>query len=320
MTIILDGGMGSELIRRGAGDQRGLWSARALLEAPEAVAAVHGDYIAAGADIIITNTYSTIPSYLGKLDMAERWLELTALAGELARSAADDAVSKMRGAGSMATDGAAGKMQAVRSMAADGAAGKVQVAGSLPPLGESYRADLVPVDAEAQPLYRQMVEALDPYVDLFICETMSSAREARNAASMARRHSSKPVHVSWTLAEAAGAGLRSGESVAAALDGVADLAPDALLFNCTSPEAIASALAQLADMTDQPLGAYPNRFNVPAGWTLDNDAQTERRELSVAAFVEHALQWRELGASLIGGCCGIGPEYIAAAADRLRPA
>ena len=288
MTIILDGGMGSELIRRGVGDQRGLWSARALLQAPEAVAQVHRDYMAAGAEIIITNTYSTIPSYLGKLDMDERWLELTELAGKLARSAADEA------------------------------AGQVRVAGSLPPLDESYRADLVPTDAEAQPLYRQMVEALDPYVDLFICETMSSAREGRNAASMARRHSTKPVHVSWTLAEAAGAGLRSGESLTAALDAVADLAPDALLFNCTSPQAIASGLAQLAESTDKPLGAYPNRFNVPDGWTMESDAQTVRRELSVETFVNHALHWRELGASIIGGCCGIGPEYIAAVAESLR--
>ena len=290
MTVILDGGMGSELIRRGVGDARGLWSARALLEAPESVVEVHRDYMAAGAEIIITNTYSTIPSYLGKLGMERRWLELTELAGKLARSAVD------------------------------GAAGKALVAGSLPPFGESYRADLVPPDAEAQPLYRQMVEALDPYVDLFICETMSSTREARNAASMARCHSTKPVYVSWTLAEAAGAGLRSGESVAAALDGVADLAPDALLFNCTSPQAIAGGLAQLAELTDQPLGAYPNRFSVPEGWTLDGDKPTERYELSVEDFVNHALQWRELGASLIGGCCGIGPEHIAAAADRLRSA
>ena len=289
MTVILDGGMGSELIRRGAGDARGLWSARALLEAPESVVGVHRDYMAVGAEIIITNTYSTIPSYLGKIGMAERWLELTALAGSLARSAVE------------------------------GAPDEARVAGSLPPLSESYRPDMVPPDAEARALYEQMVEALDPYVDLFICETMSSAREARNAASMARRHSAKPVYVSWTLAEAAGAGLRSGESVAEALDEVADLAPEALLFNCTSPEAIAGGLAQLADLTDKPLGAYPNRFNVPEGWTLDGDAQTELRELSVEAFVNHALQWRDLGASLIGGCCGIGPEHIAAVADRLQP-
>ena len=288
MTIVLDGGMGSELIRRGVAGNRDLWSARALLEAPETVAEVHRDYIAAGAEIIITNSYSAIPSYLGKLGLEKRWLELTELAGKLARSAAD------------------------------GAAGEARVAGSLPPLGESYRADLVPPDTQAQPRYRQMVEALDPYVDLFICETMSCAREARNAASMARRHSVKPVFVSWTLAEAAGAGLRSGESVAAAVDGVADLAPDALLFNCTSPEAISAGLAQLAGLTDRPLGAYPNRHSVPEGWTLDNEMQSPRRELSAEAFVNYALQWRRLGASIIGGCCGIGPGHIAAAAERLQ--
>ena len=288
MTTILDGGMGSELIRRGAGDERGLWSARALLEAPETVVAVHRDYLDAGAEIVITNSYSTIPSYLGKLDMAGRWLELTELAGQLARSAVNSG------------------------------AGKALVAGSLPPLSESYRADLVPLDAEAQPRYRDMVEALDPYVDLFVCETMSCAREARNAASMARRHSTKPVYVSWTLAEAAGAGLRSGETLAAALDAVGPLAPDALLFNCTSPQAIAAGLAELRELTDLPLGAYPNRFSVPEGWTLDGEARTVRRELSVEDYVNDVLRWQALGASLFGGCCGIGPEYISAAADRLR--
>ncbi len=289
MITIIDGGMGSELIRRGAGSRTKLWSAQALLDAPETVVAVHRDYIDAGARIIITNSYATIPSYLAKLDMADRYVELTDLAGKLARQAADTAAVSVR------------------------------VAGSLPPLSESYRADLVPPDEEALPIYANLAAALAPSIDLFICETMSCAREARSAARMALEATGeqKPVFVSWTLAETPGQGLRSGESIAQAFELLADLDIAAFLFNCTSPEAIAAGLLELRDITEKPIGAYPNRFHVPEGWTLDNDVTAEYHELSVTQYVEHAIRWIESGASMVGGCCGIGPEYIEAIAERI---
>ncbi len=288
MVTVIDGGMGSELIRRGVSTRTALWSAQALLDAPDMVVTVHNDYIDAGARIIITNSYSTVPSYLAKLDMADRYVELAGLAGKLARQAADAAA------------------QAVR------------VAGSLPPLNESYRADLVPPDEEALPIYRDLAAALAPNVDLFICETMSCAREARNAARMALEAPGehKPVFVSWTLAETPGHGLRSGESVAVAFDMLADLDISAFLFNCTSPDAISAGILELKQLTDKPIGAYANRFHVPEGWTLDNDVAAEYQELSVGQYVEHAMHWIESGASMVGGCCGIGPEYIEAIAER----
>ena len=243
----------------------------------------HLDYIAAGAQIITTNSYSTVPSYLEKEGLGCRYAELTALAGELAR-------------------------RAVRESGAD-----VRVAGCLPPLSESYRPDLVPPDDEARPIYAQMVDALAPNVDLFLCETMSSAREARNAA-IAARASGLPVYVSWTLSETPGGGLRSGESITSALEQVEDLAPDGFLFNCTTREAIAAGFTALAGLTDRPYGGYPNRLHVPEeGWTLDNEAQVEHhQELGTEVFVEGALEAFASGASFYGGCCGVGPEDIAA--------
>ncbi len=286
MAVLLDGGMGAELIRRGVASPTGLWSARPLLEDPEAVVQAHLDYIAAGARVITTNSYSTIPSYLDKQGLGSRYVELTALAGDLARRAA-------------------------RESGAD-----VRVAGCLPPLSESYRADLVPPDDAARPVYAQLARALAPHVDLFLCETMSSAREARNAAIAARtagRARGLPVYVSWTLAETPGAGLRSGESIARALEDVADLAPEGFLFNCTTPEAIAAGMTTLSGLTDRPFGGYPNRMRVPDGWTLDNEAQVEHhQELGTRAFVDGALEAFAAGASLYGGCCGVGPEDIAA--------
>ncbi|MEM7099978.1 MAG: homocysteine S-methyltransferase family protein [Pseudomonadota bacterium] len=283
-VTILDGGMGGELIRRGLSTSAELWSAQALLDAPEHVLEVHQDFIQAGARVIITNSYSTIPSYLGKLDMAHRFEELTQIAGQIARRAAESSEHD------------------------------VLVAGSLPPLSESYRPDLVPSDAQAAPIYEALVRALNPYVDLFICETMSSAREARNAAVAARQlGEGKPIFVSWTLAENPDAGLRSGESIGDAVAAIEDLEPSALLFNCTTPEAIEVALRSLGGVTQTPIGAYPNLLHIPEGWTLDDpDIPAGRRELSIPDFVAFAERYVDAGATFIGGCCGIGPGYIAA--------
>ncbi|MEM7220940.1 MAG: homocysteine S-methyltransferase family protein [Pseudomonadota bacterium] len=283
---ILDGGMGGELIKRGASSSTELWSAQALLDAPEVVRAVHQDYIDAGARLIITNSYSTIPSYLGKLGMSERFEELTALAARIARETAD---------------------------AADA---PVQVAGSLPPLSESYRADLVPPDEEARPIYDRLVAVLAPYVDVFLCETMSCAREARVAATAAQA-GNKPIYVAWTLDEQPGQGLRSGETIAAAYAAVAELPLAGLLFNCTAPEAIESALIELRGLTDLPIGAYPNLLHIPEGWTLDDaDIPSGRRDMSVDEFLGFCDRFAAAGATMLGGCCGIGPEYIAALSAR----
>ena len=279
---ILDGGMGSELAKRGLGASDGIWSAKALLEVPDLVAEVHRDFIKSGARVIITNSYSTIPSYLEKENMAGRYLELTELAGRIARQVVDESDQQ------------------------------VLVAGSLPPLDVSYRADLVPEDTEAQPIYANLVTALEPHVDLFLCETMSSAREARNAIASARSiiGGDKPVWVSWTLADNGDRGLRSGETVAEAYELVTPFSPDAFLFNCTDPQAITFGLSELLEMTDKPVGAYPNSFHVPEGWTLDNEVSLDRREMSPEEFLRVATKWEAMGALIIGGCCGIGPDHI----------
>ena len=289
MITILDGGMGGELSKRGTGAATGLWSAQALLDAPESVVEVHKDYIAAGARIITTNSYSTIPDYLGKSDLADRYVELTELAGVLARSAV------------METDDT------------------VLVAGSLPPLSESYRPDLVPNSSTSEPVYTSMVKALRDNVDLFLCETMSSGAEAVHAVSQAAIHGSgKPVMVAWTLGENPGSGLRSGESVAEAFTLLQEFDIAAYLFNCTHPEAILEGLKELAQLTDKPIGGYPNRLNsVSPEWTLDNEIQTGlRSDINVEFYLQYAHKFEAAGASIIGGCCGIGPEYIKALSIR----
>ena len=285
--IVMDGSMGNELLARRSDLVTGLWSAQYLIDAPELVKEIHLDYINAGADLIITNTYSTIPSYLSKQKAEDKMSELIHLAGKLAREAVKDSKKK------------------------------VTVAGSLPPLEESYRPDLVIDKEEAVPIYETLIKELTPYVDIFICETMSSIKEMQHVIqALQNLDNVKPVWISWSLKGDKKNQLRSGESIKEAFNASASIKPEAYLFNCTDPFAITEGLKELKELTQKPIGGYPNVFNVPDGWTLDNDVQVSVRDLSVEKFLEFAEEWRNLGATIIGGCCGIGPKFIKAVADK----
>ena len=167
---LLDGGMGRELRNRGVPIPDTIWSANALLVAKDTVLQIHKDYIEAGADIITTNTYGVIKSDLKKEGIEDKFVELNRLAGKLAITASR---SSEEG---------------------------VAVAASLPPLRGSYRPDLVGKFDELVPLYREQAEILEPYCDLFLCETMSLGEEARAAATAASEFG-RPVWVSFTLPE-----------------------------------------------------------------------------------------------------------------------
>ena len=147
--IFLDGALGSILLDRANKSSSGLWSAQFLLDDPEAIKSLYEEYIGVGSDLITTNTYSTIPSYLKKEKISAKMPELIDIAGKLAKEVAD-------------------RHEHVR------------VAGSLPPLEESYRPDLVLTEGEALPIYKTLIEGLLPYVDIFLCETISSIQETQN--------------------------------------------------------------------------------------------------------------------------------------------
>ncbi len=280
--MLLDGGMGRELRRRGVEISDTIWSANALIVAPETVRQVHADFIAAGADVIIANTYGVIRAELAREGIEGRFAELNRLACELAAQARDEAGRE------------------------------VLIAGSLPPLRGSYRPDLVGPRAEIEPLYAEQAELLAPHVDLLICETMSSAAEALAAASAACA-TAKPVWVAWSLHEDRSGRLRSGESVAEAHRALGDLPIQAYLANCCAPESIAAAIPELVALGAGPVGGYANAFPpVPEDWTLDGGGKLGlRQDLSPEAYAGFAETWLRAGARLIGGCCGTGPAHIA---------
>lgn len=285
--VLLDGGMGQELEHRSAHPGSTLWSAQALLDEPDLVRAVHLDFIRAGARVITTNSYTTTRTRLEPAGLGDRFRELNRLAGELAAEARDESGEP------------------------------VLIAGSLPPLRGSYRVDLIPRLEEAVPLYREQAEVLAPFVDLFLCETMASAAEAR-AAARGALPSGKPVWVAWTLMDDGPPRLRSGETIGEAAEALQDLEVDAFLANCCSPEAVSRAMPELVAL-GRPAGGYANGFaGIPDKWTIAEgvDALGRRADLDPDGYLAHVRAWLAAGARIVGGCCEIGPAHIA----RLRDA
>ena len=286
--VILDGGTGRELARRGAPFRQPEWSALALIEAPHYVSAVHHSYVDAGADVITTNSYALVPFHIGPKRFAEDGAALAAQAGQLARSVADATPHVVR------------------------------VAGSLPPVCGSYRPDLVDLD-RARPVLETLVIALAPYIDLWLAETLSSLAEAQLTAALTAA-SAKPLWLSFTLEDEAPHNdpvLRSGEQVTAAARLAVELGAEALLFNCSQPEvmeaAVRAARATLGAESPIRIGVYANAFPPMAANAEANAGLSPiRTDLTPEGYGRFAAAWRAAGASIIGGCCGIGPEHIAA--------
>jgi len=289
-VVVMDGGMGQELLARSGGEEHPLWSAHALIEDPDLVRDVHSDYVRAGAEIILTNTYSLIRHRLAAHGLEERYQELMALAGVLAQQARDEV------------------------------GGEALIGGSLPPLFGSYRPDNVRPISEIEPLYQEQAEILAPYVDFFICETMSSAAEARAAASAAASIG-KPVWVAWTLVDDGRPVLRSGETIADAAQALDGLGVSGYLANCCAPESISAAMPTLAALGQPVVGGYANGFRgIPKGWSSTEsglDALGTRDDLGPKSYAGHVETWIDLGAQVVGGCCEIGPAHIAEIRDRV---
>ncbi|OHV90465.1 homocysteine S-methyltransferase family protein [Mesorhizobium sp. ORS 3428] len=288
-VILTDGGMGQELVRRSKSEPTPLWSARVLIDEPELVRGLHAEFIRAGARVITINTYSATPERLAREGAGELFEPLQKRGIELARQARDEA-------------------------------GDAAIAGCLSPLFGSYAPALTISFEETLGIYRRIVAEQADGVDLFLCETMASAEEGR-AAVTAACESGKPVWVSWTLADHGTPRLRSGESIAAAAGALGDLPVSARLLNCCRPEAITAALPELLALGGS-VGAYANGFTsveaLKHGGTVD--VLHARHDLDPDAYADQAMDWVETGASIVGGCCEVGPAHIAALRDRLEQA
>ncbi|MGI9354249.1 MAG: homocysteine S-methyltransferase family protein [Rhizobiaceae bacterium] len=288
--ILLDGGMGQELIARSSNPPSPLWSARVMLDEPEIVTAVHRDYVDAGAKVLTLNSYSATPERLARDADVSLFEPLQARAIELAK---------------VARDGRA----------------DVRLGGCLPPLFGSYHPENAPDDGTCLATYRQIVTQQAQHVNVFICETLGCIREVR-AAVRACVESGVPVWCSMTAMDANGTLLRSGESTQEAAQTAKKEGAAAVAINCSWPEAVAQALPILAD-TGLPFGGWANGFtNAGADLALGGtvDGMGKRTDLDPHSYADHAMGWVETGATIVGGCCEVGPAHIAKLAERLRAA
>ncbi|MCW1918765.1 homocysteine S-methyltransferase family protein [Rhodobacter sp. KR11] len=288
MITLLDGGMGQELVHRSGDTPTPLWATRVMIDHPGLVAAIHADYFAAGASVATTNTYNILHDRLVGvgLDHLFHALHLRAL------------------------------MEAHEARAA---AGRGIIAGSMGPLGESYRPDLTPDISVSVPLYQEKARLMGPHVDVILCETMSSLELARGALIGAQA-AGRPVWLSVSVHDRDGTRLRSGEPLAD-LAGVLAAAPaSAVLANCSMPEAMGAALSVLQGF-GLPFGAYANGFSEISALPLPDGGgapdYTHRHDLTPERYADFACGWVAQGATIVGGCCEVGPAHIAHLRDRL---
>ena len=288
--VLLDGGMGQELIARTSEPASPLWSAAVMERQPELVEAVHREFIQAGARVITLNSYSATPERLARhmdaADVDERFETLQRLAIEVARRACAHAPHP------------------------------VAIAGCLPPLGGSYHPEAGPDFEATLASYRRIVALEGGACDLFLAETMSSVAEAR-AATRAIRTADRRAWIAMSVDDRDGMRLRSGEALAEGCAAAVQEGADALLLNCSRPEAISDGLGVVAD-AGLPFGAYANGFTNAAELAIGGtvDGMGVRTDLDPDAYATHAMAWIERGATIVGGCCEVGPKHIA----RLREA
>ena len=289
--VIMDGATGTELIRVGGERpelEEHLWGLTAILENPGEVKAVHRRYVEVGCDVICTDTWGLATALrngqarLWETSEPIHWMDLARRGVRLAREAAADA----------------------------GRADEVAVAFSI-------NGDVdTPDGRETIRLLARAFEQDPP--DLILVETLTLIRSSTYATVEALLDTGLPVWLSFRRCRHGVCGVYGehwggpeGDTFGRAARRFEEMGVGALAINCLPPDHVTGMLAWLRDFTDLPLGVYPNMgYLSAAGW---------RHESGVGAdeYAELALRWREEGAQIVGGCCGVGPEQIAAARTAL---
>ncbi|MEH6526115.1 MAG: homocysteine S-methyltransferase family protein [Sneathiella sp.] len=286
--ILLDGSIGQEIVNRSEGRATPLWSTAVMMEHPQIVADVHLDYFKSGATIATTNTYAVLRDRLKPANLENQFERLQESAISMAEQA-----RQTHGSG--------------------------RIALSLGPLVASYQPETCPAPEVAESLYREIISNLAARADIIVAETMSSLRQAEGALR-ALQGSGKQNWVAITVDDFDGTKLRSGESVRD-MQNLLDLyRPDAILVNCSRPEVVAAALDIIKEF-GIPFGAYANGFTgITEEFLVEAptvDALQERDDLGPRVYGDFAMTWVAQGATIIGGCCEIGPDHIADIARRL---
>lgn len=295
--VVLDGGLATALEDRGHDLDDPLWSAKLLIEAPDAIRDMHEAYLAAGADCITTATYqATLQGF------RRRGVE-DAAAEDLMRSAVRLAVEARQ----KFWAGEANRSGRLRPLVA----ASIGPYGAYLADGSEYRGDYDVTDAQLDDFHRDRLLLLAATeADLLACETIPSGREA---AVLLRILQETPGGLAWMSFCCRGDCLRDGtplKEVAQACD--AEPKVVAIGINCTAPADIPALIAAARDVTDKMLIVYPN-----LGERYDAGSKTWAGDASAAAWLDAVPEWIRRGAAGVGGCCRVGPALIAELRRRL---
>lgn len=276
-TLILDGGTGSELRRRGVSLSSAAWSALASVTHFELLRAIHVDHIAAGADVITTNTFATTRFVLDAAGHGAEFASINARAVAAAREARDSGGRD------------------------------VAIAGSISCLPPRFDVHAYPDEGTERAAYRELAETLaEAGVDLLALEMMQETRHAPLACEAARAVG-LPVWLGVSCKLGAGASLVGFDfplvSLAECLDALLPFAPAAVNVMHSPVAAIEPALREVRARWHGPVGAYPE---------IDDGTPHAAHAVSPDELAAHARGWVAQGARIVGGCCGTAPEHIRA--------
>ena len=300
-VLLMDGGTGSEIQRRGVDVLRGAetnklmaWSATANIDNADVVQQVHQDYLRVGADIIISNNFWTTPYAMGLIGLRDRWREY-------AGAAADNAIMA-RAAGNPEAYVAGGIAAPTVSARTESDASDVEQMGA-----DAFREEFVGparllADAGADAILAEYVGYIEDCV-----AAVDGCAEAGVPVFLGVRHIQRDGRMQYD---------ESLVDLAAALKGHP---VDVVLIMCTDPEATSVGLPILRDAFDGPVGVYPNIGYNPTGPLATKPQPTksgpdilQTGQYPPSRLADFAGEWKEMGAQIIGGCCATGPEHIMA--------
>jgi S-methylmethionine-dependent homocysteine/selenocysteine methylase/SAM-dependent methyltransferase len=289
--VVLDGGIATELERTGAGlgPQAGLWGTWALYTAPNAVLEVHREYARTGCHVLSTNTWSILSAPEFDRAGASRpevvhWMDVARAGIRLAR-------------------------QAIRET---GREGECAVAFAI---SEEVNSD---DRRETVELLARVFEDDPP--DLVLLETLTLVRDPETFQTVELLlDTGLPVWLSFRRCRHGVCGVfgqhwgpPEGDLFGRAAHRLAEMGAGALLINCLPVDHVPGMVSWLRDFTNLPLGVYPNLGHMSGShWRFDE-------EIDPKAYADLALDWREEGAQIIGGCCGVTPEHVAAVVEAVR--
>ncbi len=284
-VIVLDGATGTELEKRGVPMDSTAWSGAAVLSHPDTLRQIHEDYIRAGADIIITNTFGTARHVLEPAGLGDKIAEVNTQAVKLAQEACDNVADR-----------------------------PIAIAGSISTFSADNKSDYEPSAKKAQASYREQAELLaEAGVDLIMMEMLQDIEQSTHAVKAAVS-TGLPVWVGFSCTMGQGDAVLSFDcrhTFNSILEAIVPLGGSVMTIMHTLTEETTPALEALLKQWQGPVGVYSHsgKFIMPNWQFLDM--------ISPEDYTVEALKWVEMGVQVIGGCCGIGPEHIKMLKERL---